>query len=215
MATLGIQWVEFSLSVKLQNGYLNWKMSPEPPHWKSGEQQISTISILVDRSLQSKLPYSSLRFVDLIFAGEIWPKCSTQPEGKWILFFFFIPKICRISRRHSFQCCLPYCFKGVISICMIATVHKSLVLTGFLQHDVEKNFCKKRGGKSHCEGLLYDSSCQSRLIFFFFFWWNVFMPIFPFYPKGKDTIISIFFWVFVLGEKSTHIRHFIADVAIK
>lgn len=121
------------------------------------------------------------------------------------IFYFFIPKICRISRSHSFQCCLPYCFKGVISICMIATVHKSLVLTGFLQHDVEKNFCKKRGEKSHCEGLLYDSSCQSRLIFFFFFLVKCFHANFSFLPQGKGYYNQHFLLsLCVGGKKHTH-----------
>lgn len=45
----------------------------------------------------------------------------------------FIPKICRIVYNYSFLCCLPYCFEAIISIWMIATAHKSLILAGFLQ----------------------------------------------------------------------------------
>ena len=49
----------------------------------------------------------------------------------------FFLKIPRIAYQYSFLCCLQYCFKGIISIWMIASVYKSLTLAGLLQHHVD------------------------------------------------------------------------------
>lgn len=62
-----------------------------------------------------------------------------------IEFDSFIPKICSIAYNYFFLYCLPYCFKAVISIWMIATVQKSLTLVGFLEHCVDRSFVKKKG----------------------------------------------------------------------
>ncbi len=54
------------------------------------------------------------------------------------------PKICRIAYNYSFLCCLPFYFKAIISIGMIATVYESLTLAGFLQHCVDRSFVKRK-----------------------------------------------------------------------
>lgn len=108
-----------------------------------------------------------------------------------------IPKICKITSSSSFLCCLPYCLKGIIPICIIATVHKSLILAGFLQHCVETSFVKrkKKERKKPLCSLHYHLSCQPRLIF-----GKMFHANFTFYPRLKILIISIFFESLCLAE---------------
>lgn len=175
-------------------------------------------SLHTEKVVSSKLVQFQFRLTDpfkvncriLVLDLSIWfllvkfgPNVPFIQKGNGFYLFFFIPKICRISRSHSFQCCLPYCFKGVISICMIATVHKSLVLTGFLQHDVEKNFCKKRGEIAIVKGC-FMIQAVSRDWFFSFFLVKCFHANFSFLPQGKGYYNQHFLLSLCVGGKKAH-----------
>lgn len=102
-----------------------------------------------------------------------------------------IPQICKITSSSSFLCCLSHCFKGIIPIYIIATVHESLILAGFLQYCAEWSFVKREKEKSHCAGLHY---------YLGWFLVKCLNANFNFYPRHKIPIMSMFFGSLCLEE---------------
>lgn len=108
----------------------------------------------------------------------------------------FISQNGSIAYSYSFLSCLPCCFKPIISIWMIATVHNSHTLAEFIHicFDGFVSFCKKRrkkkrrGKKAIIKGSITILSVSRG-----WFLVKCFHANFTLLPLAKNTIISIFF----------------------